>query len=325
MCLVDCNEWIVLIIVRMIKDLAEVLEQGHRLKNLTLRFSDRRLVEHVTSCAQGKWDCGFRDQLRDALNALRMVRGIGNVQLIGINAEQARELKHRMESSTKVVTFQDLPQEIRDKIYGYSLDWSDISKVLARSLSKWQDQNERFPYPKLTCPTVLRLNKKINKDALAVLHNTPLNLHFPTELATRYELKMPRLLLFIKPITLRRVKTLNITMEHWKWAWCLVHPLNYVVRMCDKLEKLHITVKNYRKQAMLEMPRDKYPAIRFHHNFEHITAVRDLDFGVSGNVPENFVFPLVHTLVERTEEEKFWIPLPLPGTDHYKLMNNWES
>lgn len=103
-------------------DLALVLEKDHKLKNLVIDFRDPngQLDVHTHSCWNDNIGCDFRDGLKAALGKLHNIRGVGNVEILGIDSIAARELQARMQSTAKPVVFLDLPLEIRNRIYKYS-------------------------------------------------------------------------------------------------------------------------------------------------------------------------------------------------------------
>lgn len=201
-----------LTLFRLLHTLADILSDGHRLKNFTLRLNDPSLVEHVTKCAAGAWSCGFRDQMREAVESLKAIRGVKNVTIIGVEHSVAQDVKYRMQSTT-ITKFNDIPLTIRNKIYDYALDWSDSSKIFQTSLAKWNPRTP-FSYPERSCPTVLLINKQYTREALAVLHSKSLNITFPKVKAIRSTFNLPRLPEFITVHTIHQVTELNITIKH---------------------------------------------------------------------------------------------------------------
>lgn len=103
----------------LLSDLARILSKGHTLKKLTINLTDVKLAEHTTNCwVNGIETCDYRDQLQVAFERLRAIRGVGSVEIKGVRADVARELKSRMESKPK--SFLALPGEIRNKVYNYA-------------------------------------------------------------------------------------------------------------------------------------------------------------------------------------------------------------
>ncbi|KAF2161310.1 hypothetical protein M409DRAFT_59305 [Zasmidium cellare ATCC 36951] len=315
--------------MRLIKSLAQILSKGHHLKNFTIRFDDPNLVEHVTTCAAGSWNCGFRDQLRDAILSLKIVRGVKNVTFIGLEKAVAEEVKHYMQRP-KVIGFEDFPDKVREIVYGDAFDWSSVSNALARSVAKWPNENRvnrPFPNPKMTTPTILLLNKRITKEALAIIRSQPLNIVFPTSPAIdggNWRFPQPSRYLPIK--TLRHVTTLNITLKHWKWAYNLILPLSAVLREAKKLQKFTITVVDVddkEKQGVLKWPRSKGSIpLPYHPAFHGTVKARELkDWGVSGHIGEMFVKPLGHVLMfnEYEKRDDFGL-MPTAGSLYGRLV-----
>ena len=101
--------------MKLLRNLALVLRNGHWLQRLVIDITDKDLALHTTACWHATNLCEYRDNLKGALNDLRNVRGVGYVEILGINADLSRALKARMES--KPISFLSLPAEIRNKIY----------------------------------------------------------------------------------------------------------------------------------------------------------------------------------------------------------------
>lgn len=139
----------------LIVDISEILSQGHRLKIFTLDFTDKTLKSHVHDCWFKPIRCDFRDQLTEALQHLRKVRSVGTVNLIGIPPSMIPDLKARMESSP--LSLLDMPGEIRNQIYDYAADWSDISTQLTRTMKAWArtDPTRRPRRPTQSAPPLL--------------------------------------------------------------------------------------------------------------------------------------------------------------------------
>jgi hypothetical protein len=156
--------------IRMLTQLGALLAaRGHNLQSFTIDFSrDKRLGQHMVDCWDAAYQCGFADQMRDALDFFNDVRGVKNVTLIGLNPTHARKLKHRMQS--KKVQFSDLPVTVRNRIYAAALsNWGkDINVAIADTIRNWTDKTMSVPYPLLSTPTVLLMNKQYSAEALEV-------------------------------------------------------------------------------------------------------------------------------------------------------------
>lgn len=110
--------------MELLAELAAVLSKGHQVKKLVVDFSDTAIIEHLGRCWNLHNICEFRDDLKEALNELRGVRGVRCVEFKGLNEVFARELKAHMESKPR--SFLDLPGEVRNKIYYHTagvLSW----------------------------------------------------------------------------------------------------------------------------------------------------------------------------------------------------------
>ncbi|TKA68369.1 hypothetical protein B0A55_07474 [Friedmanniomyces simplex] len=205
----------------LVQQLGDILSEGHQLKTFTLSLTNKDLIPHVTTCWNGHHVCGFRDSLLKACDALRAVRNVGLVTFRGLPEPLSSQLKARMESAP--INFLDLPSEIRNAIYGEALDWSDINKQLARTIRLWSNKNLSPPFPALTTPTVLLLNRQISAEAQAVLHRKPLTLVFPRDHGMQKQDHVPNMLKFITPSTLLNVEHLVLELHSWEWIYSLDH------------------------------------------------------------------------------------------------------
>ncbi|KAK3680033.1 hypothetical protein LTR78_000410 [Recurvomyces mirabilis] len=203
----------------LLEQLADVLSRGHKLKTFEISFEHEELVPHITICWAKTYNCGFRDTLRKACDALRSVRNVGSVTLRGLPEPLASQLKARMESTP--INFLDLPAELRNKVYGYAADWSDITPQLAETMSKWLNKTMMPLWPARSTPTILLLNKQITNEALVVLRNKPLVLSLPVNHDLQYQAQVPVVLNLVSPTTLKYVQHLVLDIGSWEWVYSL--------------------------------------------------------------------------------------------------------
>lgn len=102
----------------LLSSLGRILSEGHSLRKLLIDLSDADLALHATTCWHSTNNCDYRDHLKQAFDYLRKVRGVGSFEILGIDANLARELKARIES--KPISFLDLPGELRNNICTYA-------------------------------------------------------------------------------------------------------------------------------------------------------------------------------------------------------------
>ncbi|KJY00101.1 hypothetical protein TI39_contig342g00018 [Zymoseptoria brevis] len=270
---------------RLIKQLAAVLSKGnHNLKNLTINFTDPAMVQHMTTCVHAIYHCGFRDQMRDALDHLRRVRGVGNVVFKGLNPQQSAELKAIMETPPK--TFYDLPRELRDTIYDMSLDWSTISTSINRVVPNKSMLFPAITYPKRTTPTILLLSKTTTSEALSVLHKKPLTLTFPAAHDLPNPSFLPVFNNFISSTLLSNVRKLHITVESWEWLASLNAAFFSTL---TKLEVFKLKVTDEMKDLMLKSPVDGYPDKQMHKYLKELETLQGLkEVEITGDIPEGY-------------------------------------
>lgn len=286
--------------IRLLTEMGAGLSaSGHRLKVLTIDFSrDKRLGEHMNECWDAAHTCGFRDQMRDALDNFRGVRGVECVTLLGINPVHAKVLKKRMES--KPIQFSDLPKEARKLIYKYSLGWEDISGTVMRAVTDWPDKRKkRFPYPVLTTPTVLLLNKEYSAEAQAVLDQSKKVLRFdlPADHSISKHADMPKLSRFIGRATLKSVQTIKINMESREWSMSMDRDFISALRSRDsKLQKFKLTFRDALKFFQYPM----YPDVDIHSHLKRLTTIRGLEKAdFSGDLPICYTDPLGAIMASR--------------------------
>ncbi|EME86118.1 uncharacterized protein MYCFIDRAFT_214119 [Pseudocercospora fijiensis CIRAD86] len=268
----------------LLSELGKILAEGHKLKELVIDFKDDRLKEHMTHCYEADYQCGFRDQMQKALESLRNVRGIGKVTLNGLNAQEAKELKSLMEK--KPVNFMSLPLELRDMIYEHTMDISEISKPLTRGLIDYPHKTKDFPFPPLTTPNVLLLNKQISEEAIKVLRKKPVHITFTSKHNISDQAKLPSILAFVSRGSLKQVKTITITMESWEWVYNLENRLINILAASKHLQNFHFNFHDSLKSSFTKLSTQRYPDKQIHDSLKKLTKIRGLtQVTFSGDLP----------------------------------------
>lgn len=122
--------------------------------------------------------------------------------------------------------FLDLPVELRNIIYSYSIQWPNFSEIF-NEFSKWKsykarcDEEKRTPlsarpsFEEMRTPTILLLNRKITAEALVVLYGRPFVLTSPSPHPIPFSNPV-YITEFISEATLRNVRTvaLNINLNY---------------------------------------------------------------------------------------------------------------
>ncbi|TKA29198.1 hypothetical protein B0A50_03708 [Salinomyces thailandicus] len=303
----------------LMEELAETLKAGHQLKSLTISLDDEALVEHVTKCWGHKNTCGFRDGMRRAGEALRGVRNVREVKLVGFPEPFATELKQRMQSAP--ISFSNLPRELRDQIYNEMLDWSEISVVLKRDLAKWVDKTEDIPYSARSTPTILQLSREITAEALLVLRKKPLVLECPAESSLLQERQVPNLIRLMTSATLQNVQHLVVQLKAWEWihglkplllAWAPAPaPLAITsTTICaaaatagtsdsriSHVKTLHLTFHDNLKDKFLANADEHYPDNVLHDALSFLAEIRGLRSVIfDGDLPTCYSQPLVQSM-----------------------------
>ena len=281
--------------------------ETHHLKSLTISLSSEQLVGHVTECWTGSWKCGFRDSLRKALSALRKVRNIPEVKLVGFPAELTKEVTQIMQSP--VTNFMDMPREIRDLIYQGCADWSDVTPALARVMESWVDKTKPPTYSALSTPNVLLISKQITTEALAVLHKKPLQLSMPREHDMREQKSVPNMCMLISPNTLRTVRHLRIDVQSWEWVFSLSIFLRAFYTAPDtdiktpipdetearqsSLTSVHFAFHDILRSTILTESDSPYPDDTLHTTLKQLAKIRGLkDVIITGDLPACYTTPL---------------------------------
>ncbi|EME47844.1 hypothetical protein DOTSEDRAFT_69689 [Dothistroma septosporum NZE10] len=270
--------------MRLLEQLGNLLTQGHNLKNLTIKFGDARLREHMTDCVATGHDCGFRDQMRKAINHLRRVHNVQKVTLIGIIPEQALDMQDRMQKPA--IGFEDLPRELRDVIWRETVDWPDLSTALVRAMANWPDQRVRFPYPSRSTPKALLLNKQYSSEALQVLRKKPLNITFPGHHNINEQEKVPKIMRFISRQALKNVESININMESWDWVYSINKSLANALATSPYLRKFRLDYRDSLKPSFLTVSNQYYPDNKLHLCLRELKHIRGLEQAIfDGDLP----------------------------------------
>lgn len=293
----------------LLRELGEILEDGHNLKALLIDFKDHRLQEHMNHCYDSDYSCGFRDQMHNALQSLRKVRGIGKVTLSGLNPRASRELKWLMEKQR--TTFLSLPRELRDIIYEDTMDVSDISTALTRALIKHNHtpRASPFPFPPKTTPTVLLLNKQIHHEALESLQKKPINITFSSNHHIHDEKRIPSILAFVSRPALKHTKSLTLTMESWEWIYTLEPRLVKILAASDLLETFHLTFHDPLKSDMTSLPSQRYPDRTLHAHLKKLTTIRGLKRATfAGDLPVVYTDALAKIMTSKPSVKECELP-----------------
>lgn len=278
--------------MKLFTNLAHVLAKGHKLKSFIVNFTDSRLAEHMTVCWDADYECGFRDQMRDATDALRKIRGVEKVEIKGINDKHAQELVEIMQSTPR--NFMDLPREIRDMVYEYAVDPSDITTSINRSMANWADRDTPFPYPARSTPNVLLINRQISNEAREMLDKKPLVLTFADGNSIKQEAHVPSILQFITRPSLQNVRVLHLSFESWEWIFNLNRRFVSALAASTKLGVMHISFYDRLKDQFIGHGADRYPDRKLNVYFKLLTAVRGLKEVVfKGDLPDCYTKALV--------------------------------
>jgi hypothetical protein len=304
----------------LIRQLADILSKAgttHHLKSLTIALTSGALIPHLDYCLNSHLKCGFRDALLDVVARLRHVHNVGHVTLVGFPAPIAQDLKACMEGPA--IGFLDLPQELRDEIYGHAADWSDISRKLNKTMANWVDKSKKPPYPQRTVPTILRLNRQIAGEALHVLRKKPLVIACPGDHNMTTQSQVPNLLQFIRATTLHHVQHLVLKIESWEWIYsldkllptspnkkaiCAPKPTSSsstavvgVENHFLSLKTLHLHFRDVLKPKFCTTPHYEYPDEPLHLALSRLKNFRGLSkVTFSGDLPKEYTEPLAQIM-----------------------------
>lgn len=277
----------------MLVDISDILAKGHRLKQFTLNFKDTSIHAHVHDCSGKPIRCDFRDQLAEALRHLRNIRSVGTVNLVGFPPAMVAELKARMESPpTSLLT---LPGEIRNIIWEMSADWSDISTQLMRTVDLWFKDDKSFrktpPYPAVSTPTILLVNKQIHGEAKSVLYNKPLTLHMPVDERLTRTSETLNAIKFITAPTLAKVRVMEVHISSWEWVYALDRIVT-ALAASHNLKTFNFIFRDSLKGSFFHKGRT-YPDSELHMALSQLAKIRGVPEVVfAGDLPDSYTAPL---------------------------------
>jgi hypothetical protein len=229
--------------------------------------------------------------MAEAFGNLRAIRGVKSITLKGFPSALAPELKARMESSPK--SFLDLPGEIRNMIYAYSADASDITARLDRFMHSWVDRMEPMPaYPARSTPTVLLLNKQITREALHVIHSKALRVVFPGSYDLPKQPQVPHITGFISPTSLQQIEHLSLYLEKWEWIYALE---GLIAALAEKhnLKSFHLYLHDSLKAKFLKGHGKFYPDKTLHQALSGMELIRGVkSVSIEGDLPDAWTAPL---------------------------------
>ncbi|KAF2767673.1 hypothetical protein EJ03DRAFT_365432 [Teratosphaeria nubilosa] len=316
--------------MQLIRQVSEILAKGHKLKQLTIALTDTSLLPHVTNCWNAGYVCGFRDSMIEMVASMRKVHNIPSVTLVGFPEPLATELKQLMQEPAK--TLLSLPAELRNIIYKYAADWSDVTPALDRTLAKWVDKSASPPYPPRSTPTILLLNKQITNEALAVLREKPLVIVCPADQNLIKQQHVPNVLKLITRRSMRHVRHLVLDIQSWEWIYsaAAIFPLfanaHISTAMSQQhllpssptsatttslsslslttiplppgtLKSLHLTYHDTLKSQFLRDPAHHYPDATIHQIFSQLQDIRGLlHVSISGDLPIEYTSPIMQIM-----------------------------
>ena len=293
--------------MNILNQLSTLLSEGHKLKKLTIDLEDPDLIVHVTTC----WDvgsngplgykCDFRDHMTEAFEGLRSIRGVGQVTLKGFPACIAPDLKARMES--KPIGFFDLPGEIRNMIYGYAANTSDVSTKLHNHMCSWLDRRLPMPdYPKKTTPTILLLNKRITSEALHVIRSKPLSINFSLYHELAKQPQVPFITGFVSEESLQQIEHLNLRLEKWEWVYS-IESLVEALNVKHNLKSFHLYLRDSLKQKFMRGIGRYYPDKALHESVAGLKGIRGVGtVTIEGDLPEVYTVPLKKIMMSSKDE-----------------------
>lgn len=294
-------------------------ETSHKLQDLTINFSrDQKLGEHMNLCWEADHICGFKDQMRDALDTFRGVRGVGKVTLIGLNPGHSRRLKTRMES--KVVEFKDLPRNVRNIIYGKALGWKDISGTFTRAVANWPEVKKNFTYPQLSTPTVLLLNKEYSAEAHQVLAENQKELSIV--LRAGHNLlshdKMPFLGGFIGTKALKKVQSIDIKIESREWLTSIDRYLISGLSAFDsQLKSFSLFFSDEFTKRYFSA--EACPDLELHKELKRLQLLHGLDrVAFSGHLPSCYTGPLAAYMMAK-KSSRSQSPMLMASYNGYEI------
>jgi hypothetical protein len=225
--------------------------------------------------------------MADAFTHLRSIRGVGCVTLKGFPPALAPELRARMES--KPIHFLDLPGEIRNIIYAYAADPSDISTHLNPLMANWTERSKPLPsYPPKSTPTILLLNKRITTEALPLIRSKPLTITFPAEHTLQTQPQVPLITGFISATSLQQIQHLSLHLLKWEWVYS-IEPLIAALSEQHKLKSFHLDLRDRLKTKFLSGVGRYYPDKALHESLSGLKAVRGVErVTIEGDLPKQF-------------------------------------
>nr|POF14106.1 hypothetical protein CFP56_03130 [Quercus suber] len=281
--------------MELIEQLGRVfIPAGHRLKTFSLHFASAEFKQHVTVCWDASFVCGYRDTLKKALAILGRVRNVASVSLEGFPEPLAMNLRNMMQRSS--LTFFCLPPKIRNKIYRYAADLSDVSAVLNRTLVA-SPAPGCFTFPALSTPTVLLLNRQITLEALSQVRRLAIEPSM-SEMARLKE--SPSILNFITVGTLQRVQELYLSIQSWECIDILSSLLPILTRR-HSLKKLYLSFKESHSVNFLAT-NFRYPDTFLQNYLLPLTKIRGLEsveFSNSGSLPLCYTHPLRQIMLSK--------------------------
>ncbi|KAG9523156.1 hypothetical protein KCV07_g2750, partial [Aureobasidium melanogenum] len=152
---------------RLLREVAEICREGHKLQHVLVSFQSDLVKEYIdqltTSEVAQKW-------MFEVISSLREIRGVGRGRVtldIDINHSSTTKQQLVADMESPHTGLLSLPKHVRQKIYGYALDFNDATK---------QMRDYALSSPTLTTPTMLLVNRQISAEVASFIREVPLEI-----------------------------------------------------------------------------------------------------------------------------------------------------
>lgn len=202
----------------LFKQLADILQDGHNLRELKFIVKANDFNRHLRNCAdQPDVKCGIKPFLLNLQTTIGRIRGIKKVVLEGDMSHEFKTLMIQGMTSQPENLFK-LPLSVRKQIYIYAANPNDATCGALEKFMTRVASGLRPHYPLLTTPSVLLLNRQIYEECLNVIHKSRWLTISGNILAPKNPSSIFR---FISPSILHHIRYLELDFQHWQYTYLL--------------------------------------------------------------------------------------------------------
>jgi hypothetical protein len=280
---------------RLLRNVAEICREGHKLQSIYVSFRSELVKEYVDQLATSE---DAQAWMYEVINSLREIRSVGKGRVtLDLEIDHPRTNKEQlistMESPHKGLL--SLPKHVRQKIYGYAVDFNDATWKI------FEDSSARLT---LTTPTMLRLNRQITHEVMLQVREIPL------EIWADPGQKHFDLIECISIDTLEHIKHVFVHVQRQDHLISIARDL-YLAwsrggarHVCPSLASFELYYSEPGLRRYAQERGRKYPSSELEHALLELGSMRGIpDVKITGTLPRCFSHAIAYNMMRTSSDE----------------------